>query len=151
MSDSQQPADPNAIVQYLTNNDGTLQSLKKARGPIPPALQQQVADAIAAAEGDDDPDTTAETALAEVLAQQPDFVYLSITGTYYLGKAARHNGDCTVVTPSEALVGILERYGETEVDVARDLIIHASNAMGITYDPVLRDSVDAATSQEQSR
>lgn len=130
------------VLQYRTNNDGTIGDLLSGRAQLPSGIQQQLQAAITAAEGDSDAQTTAATAIAEVLASQEDRVFLSRGGTYYKGKVAKYFGDSVLVSPSDALVGMLDTYGEIGIDRAQDLIQHAANAMGITYDPLRRIEVE---------
>lgn len=129
MSGSEQPVDPNAIVQYRTNNDGTLSSLSRARVALDPALAAKVKAAMDAANTDDDPNTTPGTAFEEVMAGQPDVIYVSTKGTYYSAKAPKYFGDSELVTPSPVLVDIVDKLGEIGIDKANDLVHSLSAAV----------------------
>lgn len=126
------PLTSDSLIQFKTNNDGTLGNLQNARGPIDPQLAEKLKESVGEAVSDDNPDTTPGSAIEEVMSGEETAAFVSIEGTYYKAKVARHSGDSFLVSPSPALLGLLERYGETDIEVMNEKILRLSNALAGT-------------------
>jgi hypothetical protein len=140
------------IIQYKTNNDGTVGQLlgsgnvspeiKAAAATVASGLQQQTKGS---------PLTLYRDAITAVLADAGEVVYLSRIGSYYLSKLPKHPADMLVEYPSPALLSLLQEHNIVDVEDARDVIARAANAgfLGDTAEDLLFLQTQQAEQQAQ--